>query len=67
MAGPGDEQAAAAEAQGEGHPALQAQGEEQGARQDQYGTKMLYFLVIFENYSKIPNKMQISTKNKSKF
>ncbi len=43
MAGPGDEQAAAAEAQGEGHPAIQAQGEEQGARQDQYGTKIWYF------------------------
>ncbi len=39
MSGPGDEQAAAAEAQGQGLPALQAQGEEQGARQDQYGTK----------------------------
>ena len=35
--GPGVEQAAAAQAQGQGHHGLQAEGEEQGASQDQHG------------------------------
>ena len=34
---PRDEQAAGGAAQGEGHPALQAQGEEQGPHQNQHG------------------------------
>jgi hypothetical protein len=52
VAGPGDEPAAASQAQGEGHPALQAQGEEQGARQDQYGTNIWFFYFNFRKLLK---------------